>query len=83
MRPELNKKNADKVFEIVNKLRDEHGIEITPNRVVNFIIEHAQSLEVQNVVTIGFDVKPLSRDGHETKSRRVHSVLKKNWTTDF
>jgi len=84
MRPELNKQNADKVYEIVNKLRDEHGIDWNPNRVVNFIVEHVDSLELTQIVKIGFTVvPPPGQDGKKKKAQRKKTGKTTNWVTEF
>lgn len=84
LRPELYKQNSEKVFNMVNQIRNETGIEMTPNSLVNFLVEHAEGVEVTQVVKIRFGVEPPEiPDGNKRKKVQVESTNKVNWVTDF
>lgn len=81
LRPELNDENSLKVREAIKDLYEREGIQISPQRLMNILVESVELLEfIHNVRIV---IKQLPPPGSKGKVRKLEVQKKSNWMATF
>lgn len=83
MRLDVSQKNAERIFEAIKQIREETGVELSPNRVGNLYLAAIDSAEFLQILTITLRTNPEA--GKEEVGRKRSKTIKRttNWATNL
>lgn len=70
--------NAEKVFSAVRQIKEQTGIELSTNRVINLLISSIDSIEVVETITLKLKQNPESQTGGEFQRQKKKRVVKQS-----